>query len=193
LLWVALLVALGAGTEASLAGFTSTYLTRVGFTAPVATWILASHWVGLIAGRLAFAHRVDRAKRSAIVAGALAGAAGVLVLVTTEDMAALALLPLAIGVAIAIVVPTSLAIGGEQYPNSPGRVFGVLLSAAQLGGMALPALIGRVAEVGSVRTAMALIAVNNVLLAGICLKAARPMHTPRRRDHSRVRVPGRRG
>lgn len=177
LLWVALLVALGAGTEASLAGFTSTYLTRVGFAAPVATWILASHWVGLITGRLMFAHRVDRAKRSAIVAGALAGAVGVIALVTASDAVVLAGLPFAIGIAIAIVVPTSLAIGGEQYPSSPGRVFGVLLSSAQLGGMALPALIGRVAEVGGVRIAMAMIAVNNVLLAGICLKAARPMHT----------------
>jgi fucose permease len=178
LLWVALLVALGAGTEASLAGFTSTYLTRVGFTAPVATWLLASHWVGLIAGRLAFAHRVDRAKRSAILGASLAGAASVLVLVRASDPALLAVMPFVIGVAIAIVVPTSLAIGGERYPNSPGRVFGVLLSAAQLGGMALPSLIGRVAEIGGVRTAVAIIALNNVVLAGICLKAARPMHIP---------------
>ena len=90
-------------------------------------------------------------------------------------MLVLAIAPFATGVAIAIAVPTALALGGERYPQNAGTLFGLLLTVGQAGAMAFPAIIGITAEAAGVRAAMSVIAVNNVLLAGICLKAARSM------------------
>ncbi len=170
LVWVALLVALGGATEAVMAGFTSTYLTTLGFTPEAATWVLASHWVGVIAGRLAFGGRVDRAKGRAITVAALGGATGIVVFVTASSTAALAIAPFVIGVAIAVVVPTVLALGGERYPQNAGTLFGLLLTVAQAAAMVFPGLVGVVAEAADVRVAMSILVVNNVAIAGICLQ-----------------------
>jgi fucose permease len=173
---VALLVALGAGTEASMAGFTSTYLVAVGFTPAAATWALAAHWVGLIVGRLVFAGRVDRDKLRSIMVAALGSAAAILALVAPSWSPILAAAPFATGVAIAIIVPTTLALGGERYPRNAGTLFGMLLTVAQVGGITFPAILGVTAEAAGVRAAMLIAVINNLVIAGICLKAARPMH-----------------
>jgi fucose permease len=173
LVWVALLVLLAAGTEAVMAGFTATYLTALGFRVEQATWALSAHWIGLIAGRLAFARYLDRAKVGSIVTAATAGAAGVLLLVGAASPWLLAAAPFAVGVAIGIIMPTALALGGERYPHNAGTLFGVLLMAAQAGAGTLPAIVGLVAERAGVREGMAVLALNNVLIAMVCGRASR--------------------
>ena len=138
MVWLGLLVMLGAGTEASMAGFTSTYLGTLGFAAGPATWALSFHWVGLIVGRIALAGRVDRGKGRAVTLAALVGAVSIVLFVTASAPALLAVAPFLIGVAIAIIMPTSLALGAERYPESAGTLFGILLTVAQAGAIALP-------------------------------------------------------
>src|SRR5687768_7087798 len=46
--WLAAALLLGGGVEAALAGWMSTYLQADGFGATASTWMLASHWLGLI-------------------------------------------------------------------------------------------------------------------------------------------------
>lgn len=171
--WYCLLAMLGAGTEASMAGWTSTYLTTRGFESADAAWLLSSHWVGIVLGRAAFAGRVDRAKVGAIRGGALAGAAGALLFAAASSPLILAMLPFAIGVAIAVVLPTTLALAGERYPANAGMLFGMLLTAAQIGGMALPPLVGLVAEGAGVQLAMSVLVVNGVAIALVAGRAAR--------------------
>ncbi|MSO45278.1 MAG: MFS transporter [Acidobacteria bacterium] len=178
LIWFALLVTCAAGTEASMAGFTSTYLTTLGFTPKAATWALSSHWVGLITGRLVLARLVDRGKRRAIAAAALTGAAALLVFAMATTLALLAAAPFAVGLAIAIVMPTTLALAGERYREHAGTLFGILLTVAQAGAIVLPAAVGVVGEYSGVRAGMSILVVNNLLVAAICLKAAG--RTPRR-------------
>jgi fucose permease len=173
LMWIAALVALAAGTEASMAGFTSTYLSARGFTATAATWALSAHWVGLIVGRVVLAGHVDRAKARAVVAAAAAGASGILALVTFHQPAILAAMPFVVGVAIGTIMPTSLALAGERYPRGAGTLFGLLLTSAQAGAMALPSIIGVVSEWNGVRAGMAVLVVNNVLVAAVCVRATR--------------------
>jgi MFS family permease len=173
MVWLGLLVMLAAGTEASMAGFTSTYLVTLGFAPGAATWALSFHWVGLIVGRIALARRVDRGKGRAIIVAAAAGAAGIVLFVTASAAAILAVAPFLVGVAIAIIMPTSLALGAEFYPRNAGTLFGILLTVAQSGAIALPAIIGLVAESGGVRMAMSILALNNLLVAAICLRATR--------------------
>jgi fucose permease len=164
-IWFCVLLALGGANEASIAGWTSTFLLASGFTPVTAAWGLSSLWLGFIAGRMIFAGRVDRAKRAAIVRAALAGAACVAVLIATRLTMVIAIAPFAIGAAIAIIMPTSLALAGERYPGSTGTLIGTLLTLSQVGGIAVPALIGVVAQHAGIRAGMAVLMVNSSLAA----------------------------
>lgn len=171
--WFAVLVMLAAGTEASMAGFTSTYLAVRGFGPAAATWALTSHWVGLIAGRLAFARRVDSGKGRAIKAAAVGGAVAIAGFAWLTLPAWLAVAPLLVGVAIGTVMPTALALGGERIDGQAGALFGLLLTLAQVGSIVLPALVGLLAESRGVAWAMTAVAVNSLLAALACRRAER--------------------
>lgn len=173
--WCCVLILFGAATEASLAGWISTYLGSIGFGASAATWALSSHWLGLVAGRLLFSTRVDRAKAAAIRRAALAGSGCTVLFVLLPAPWVLAL-PFATGLAIAVVVPTTLALAGERYRVNAGTLFGTLLTLAQVGGMVMPALVGAVAEGFGVRAGVSLVAVNGLVIAAATQRArgARP-------------------
>jgi fucose permease len=165
-----LLLICGAANEGAFAGWTSSYLAADGFTPVAATFGLASHWLGLLAGRIVFAGRVDRAKRRALIRGALLGAGILLAMLVVPARPVLIAGPFAAGVAIAVIVPTALALAGDSCRGNAGTLFGVLLTMAQVGGMALPPLIGAIAERAGLRLAL-LTAVANAL--GIALIAWR--------------------
>jgi fucose permease len=161
-----LLLACGAANEGAFAGWTSTYLDAAGFTSVAATWGLSSHWCGLLIGRVLLAHRVDRAKRIAVVRSALAGGSILLVMIAIPLPLVLSIGPFAAGVAIGVIVPTSLALAGERLPGNPGTLFALLLTMAQVGGMLLPPLIGLMADMTSLRAAL-LLAVANAAFVGM--------------------------
>jgi fucose permease len=171
--WFGLLLMLGAATEAAMAGWTSTFLTVAGFSPEGATWALSSHWLGLIAGRVIFSRRVDRLKDAAIARAAVCGAACLLVFVALPWTAVLVTGPFAIGLAIAVIVPTSLAFAGDRYPGNAGTLFGVLLTLAQVGGIVVPALIGLIAERAGVRAGLSVLVVNCLVVASVSRRAAR--------------------
>jgi fucose permease len=171
---VVLLVALGAGTDVTMAGWTSTYLVDRGFAPAAAAAALSSYWFGLIAGRLAFSRFVDRAKAMAVARSGLACAAVALLLVLAPWTAVLAVTPFLMGVAVALLVPTSLALGGERAPARAGMAFGIMLTAAQVGGMLLPALVGVVGERAGLRAGMALLVLNSLLIVAVAVSARRP-------------------
>jgi fucose permease len=163
--WFCLLVMLAGGNEASMAGWTSTFLLASGVSAAAATIILSSHWLGLILSRLIFSRHVDRAKAAAIERSALAGALLLLIFVTSSAPAVLAVGPFLIGMSIALVMPTSLALAGERVAGNHGTLFGVLLTLAQVGGMVLPASIGVVAERAGVRPGLAILVASCAAIA----------------------------
>ena len=165
------LLVLSAATEASMAGWTSTFLTTAGFSAEAATWGLSSHWLGLIAGRLMFSGRLDRVKRTAIVRAALCGAAVIATFVAVPLPLVLACGPFAAGLAIAVIVPTALAFAGDRFPGNAGTLFGVLLTLAQVGGILVPALIGAVAEQAGIRVGLSLLVLNCLAVAIVARRA----------------------
>ena len=152
-----LLVMLAGGTEACLAGWTTTYLTADGVSPAAATWVLAAVWGGWVAGRLVFARRVDRNKEGAVTVAAAAGAVCVTVMVLARDVRVMLVAPPLTGLVTAIVMPTILAIAGERYPRHAGTLFGVLLTLAQLAAMILPSAVGLVAERAGVRAGLSLL------------------------------------
>jgi len=148
---------LSSANEASMAGWTSTYLIARGLSPFAATWALALHWAGLIGGRLAFGPRVERYKREAVGAAATAAIATLATLLVVQSSIALFVLPAIVGVAISIVTPTLLALGGDRYPQFGGTVFGVLLTSAQVGAVVVPAAIGVLADAWTVRLSLSLL------------------------------------
>jgi fucose permease len=164
-LWLCVLIMLCAANESSYAGWIATYFTASGVAPVTATWLLASHWGGLVVGRALFAGRIERAKARAITRGALAGAIAAAMFVAAPPLGLLSVAPFAAGVSIAIVMPTSLALAGERHPRWGGAVFGILLTVAQVGSTLLPALIGIVAQHAGVSAGMSLLVLNGVAIA----------------------------
>jgi fucose permease len=163
--WLAAALLLGGGNEAALAGWISTYLQAAGFSASVATWILASHWVGLIVARVTLSPRVERTKVVAVVRSAIAAAVCVAVFVLVGAHVWLAVMPFLIGCAVALVVPTMLAHAGDRYPGNMSALFGLLLTLLQVGGIALPAAIGVISDRAGVRPGVSLIAFSCLCVA----------------------------
>jgi fucose permease len=152
-----LLILLGGGNEASMAGWTSTFVISSGFSASAATAVLSSHWLGLILSRAFFSSRIDRAKAIAVERSAALSALTLLVLVLSGSPYLVMVGPFVVGACMALVMPTSLALAGERMRGNPGALFGVLLTVAQVGGILLPASIGLVAEETSVRLGLSLL------------------------------------
>jgi DHA1 family bicyclomycin/chloramphenicol resistance-like MFS transporter len=159
-LWLAAALLLGGGNEAALAGWISTYLQAAGFSASASTWMLGSHWLGLIVARVTLSPRVERTKPMAVVCSAVAAALCVAMFVLVRTHQWVAVMPFVIGLALALVVPTMLALAGDRYPGNPGALFGLLLTLLQIGGIALPAAIGFVADRAGLRPGLAIVAVS---------------------------------
>ena len=148
-------------------------MQAAGFTASAATWVLASHWLGLILARVLLSPRVERAKAVAIVRSAIAGALCVAALVVVGVREWLAVGPFVIGFAIALVVPTTLALSGDRHPGNSGALFGLLLTLVQVGGIALPATIGFVSDRAGLRSGLSVVVVSSLCVAGFVRLALR--------------------
>lgn len=156
-LWLALLLFFTSGIEASVGGWTTTYLTQQGAPARIATWILAGFWGCLMLGRLLAAQllRWIRKERLVFLSG-LGGVAGCSLLALSGSFGGRAAGVLLAGLAFAAIFPTTLAIAGDRYSRFAGSVFSVLFAVALLGGMSFPWAIGRAASLGGLRTGMLL-------------------------------------
>jgi fucose permease len=174
--WLAAALLLGGGNEAALAGWMSTYLQAAGFGPSASTWLLASHWLGLILARVTLSPRVERTKAAAVVRSAVAGALGLVIFVLIPTHEWLAVMPFVIGMAIALVVPTMLALAGDRYPGNPGALFGLLLTLLQIGGIILPAAIGLIADRAGLRPGLSIVVVSCLCVAALVWVA---LHTDR--------------
>jgi fucose permease len=155
--WFLLLVMLGGGNEASMAGWTTSFVIASGLSASVATWVLSSHWLGLILSRALFSSRVDNVKEMAIERSAVLSAVVIAVLVVSDSPTIVVIGPLVVGACMALVMPTSLALAGARIQGNPGSLFGALVTVAQVGGMLVPASIGFIAEQTNVRLGLAIL------------------------------------
>jgi MFS transporter, OFA family, oxalate/formate antiporter len=74
-------------------------------------------------------------------------------------------MPFVLGCAIALAVPTMLALAGDRYPGNMSALFGLLLTLLQVGGIALPSAIGFTSDRAGLRIGVSLIAVSCLLVA----------------------------
>ncbi len=170
------------GNEASISGWTSTYVGEAGLGARTATLILAGYWAALMAGRLVVARLLKFVGKEQLVlasgVGALLGAG---ILLTNRSEAMLVAGVLVIGLSYAGVFPTTLAIAGDAYRKMAGTVFGLLFAIALLGGMSFPWAVGQISQALGVRCGMV---VPLAGAAGICILAWMVLRRERRRQSS---------
>jgi MFS transporter, FHS family, glucose/mannose:H+ symporter len=155
LLLLGLLLFCQSGNEASIGGWTSTYVGELGFSARTATFILAGYWGALMAGRLVVSRLLKSVSKERLVfasgVGALLGAA---LLLANRSEATLVLGVLVLGFSYSGVFPTALAIAGDKYHKFAGTVFGLLFGIALMGGMSFPWAVGHVSQAWGVRYGM---------------------------------------
>jgi fucose permease len=167
------------GNEASIGGWTSTYVGERGWDPEVGTWVLAGYWAALLIGRVASAGLLAGADKSRVVlvsgVGSVIGAAVLLVASRLWEMVAgVALL----GLSFANVYPVGLAMVGDRYRSFTGTVFGGLFSVGLVGSMLFPWAIGHIGERYGVRPGMTLPLAGAVLICGLVLAIERRHPSP---------------
>ncbi|MGA7617340.1 MAG: MFS transporter [Thermoanaerobaculia bacterium] len=156
-LLIAAMLFFQSGNEASIGGWTSTYLGSTGASARIATWILAGYWAAMMAGRALSAKLLgSMSKTTLVLASAIGSAIGALVLLVSTSIPVMAAGAVLIGLSFAAIYPTILAIAGDRYPEDTGSVFGLLFAIGLLGGMAFPWGVGQISEAWGVRMGMVL-------------------------------------
>jgi fucose permease len=170
------------GNEASISGWSSTYIGDTGLGARTATLILAGYWAALMAGRLVVARLLGFVgKEKMVLASGIGALVGAEILLTNRSATMLVAGVLVIGLSYAGVFPTTLAIAGDAYRKMAGSVFGLLFAIALLGGMSFPWAVGYISQSLGVRYGMV---VPLAGAAGICLMGWRILTTHNRREDS---------
>lgn len=155
ILLLAFILFLESGNEASIGGWTSTYVDSAGYSSRSATLVLAAYWAALMLSRMLAVRMLKGIGKSQLVAAsALISLLGCAILLTAHSLIPLVAGTALIGLSYGPIFPTTLAIAGDRYSSRPGTVFGLLFSIALIGGMLLPWAVGQVSQRFTVRTGM---------------------------------------
>jgi fucose permease len=143
------------GNEASIGGWTSTYVNRAGYSPRAATLVLATYWAALMLSRILAARLLQAIEKSQLVAAStLLALVGCAILLTSHSLVLFIVGTALIGLSYGPVFPTTLAIAGDRYSKRAGTVFGLLFSIALMGGMLMPWSVGQVSQRLSLRMGM---------------------------------------
>ncbi len=179
------------GNEASLGGWTSSYLGTMGASARAATWVLAGYWAALMAGRLLAARLLESIRKEQLVllsgAGSVAGCA---LLLAARSLAGMAAGVALAGLSFAAVYPTTLAIAGDLHPRFSGTLFGLLFAVGLIGGMLFPWAIGHLSPTFGMRAALLLPVASAAMICALMVifrwRDRRPTATPGARSRGAV-------
>jgi MFS transporter, FHS family, glucose/mannose:H+ symporter len=161
--------------EFIVGGYTSTFLTReMGLGVRTVSWAVAAFWGALMLARVALSRIALVVPGPRIVMGcALVSAAGLAVLASTRQPVVAVAVSVFMGAALSGIFPTTLGMVGARYAAFTGTVFGLLFTAALTGGVTLPWLIGQVAQVRGLRSALAIVVATFLAVAVLQWVAAR--------------------
>jgi FHS family glucose/mannose:H+ symporter-like MFS transporter len=162
------------GNEASIAGWTSTYVGATGLGVRAATLVLAVYWAALMIGRLVAAQLLRVVGKAELVLASGVGAAvGAGILLASQGRWMLVAGAAVIGLSYAGIFPTTLAIAGDRYQKMAGTVFGLVFAIALVGGMSFPWAVGQISQAAGVRVGMVVPALGAVGICGLGWKLNR--------------------
>jgi len=131
--------------------------------------------VTLAAGRLSGSAIVHKLGVRRLFGGAMVLAAGALLLAALPVGPVFTIVWLGVlAFVIASVWPTILACAGDQFPQAGASMFSLLASVGNFGGVAGPALVGAIAEVGGLHAAMGALAAAPLAALACVFLLARP-------------------
>ena len=136
------------GAEITFGGWVYTYATTLKLaSAAGAAYLTSAFWLAFTAGRLISIPAATRFTPKQVILAALFSCLSVLALGILFWGSSLALWMMAIGLGfcMAPVWPTGFTLAGQSV-NLTGKVAGIILLGDSLGGMMLPALVGKVIE-----------------------------------------------
>ena len=143
------------GNEASIGGWTSTYVGTLGASPRTATLILSGYWAALMLARLGGAKVLEHiSKRRLITLGGIGSLIGCATLALSSSIPMLATGAVIVGLSFATIYPTTLAIAADRYQRMAGTIFGFLIAVGLIGGMLFPWAIGRISQAYGVRYGM---------------------------------------
>lgn len=174
-LTTAILLAAYVGVEGALSGWIVTYsIEMLGASPTAGAFITSTFWLGLAAGR-AICSRLARPERYVhiLIGSSVFASVAYMPILLFPSLAALACCALTIGVTLGGVFPTAVAHAGAAFPSRVGGVTGYLLAWCVLGGAAVPAAFGKIADIWGMQTAMASIWAGGLLLTACALFLAR--------------------
>ena len=171
---LALLGLLGVVGESVANTWSVIYLRSLGAEAFVGGAAYALFNGTMFAGRLLNQPLVTRlgARASLLVSGALLLASGALLLLPGQLWLAVAAFALA-GLGVAGVVPTVLSAAARLAPGSSGAVTGAIMAVTYMGFVVCAPLIGWLAEITTLQTALVSIGVSGALVLVLARSAAR--------------------
>jgi FHS family glucose/mannose:H+ symporter-like MFS transporter len=155
ILLLASILFMESGDEASIGGWTSTYVNSGGYPSRTATLVLAVFWAALMLSRMLAARLLKGLGKAKVVFGnALIALVGCLILLSARSLVLLIAGTALIGLSYGPIFPTTLAIAGDRYRERAGTVFGLLFSIALIGGMLFPWAVGQFSQRFSVHAGM---------------------------------------
>lgn len=148
LIALALLILCQMGNEVTISGWISTFLSReIGTSQRAATYVLTGFWTAIVLGRVISATLLRWAQASYLVAACGLGATvATCVLLTSTTLIVGAIATFFLGLCYATILPTTLAMVGDQVSRYAGSVFGALLAIGLIGSMTFPWITGHVAR-----------------------------------------------
>lgn len=169
----AVLLLFEASNEASLSGWTSTYVGAMGWTPRVATLVLVGYWVTAIIGRTlaARAQSLMRKERFVVACGLLSIAGCAVLLAGAGRLPVLALGAFATSLGLSGIYPTVLAMAGDRYHRFAGTIFGFLFTIGSSGSILAPLALGHISQAHGLRAGM-LVPMVGTILVTLCAVAA---------------------
>lgn len=136
------------GNEITSSGWMTTYLVQqLGISPAPAALYLAGFWGAVMVGRFVSSRVLGRIGEARLVQmSALSASLGLGLFILWPHPVLSALFVSWIGLSLAPIFPTILGQAASRFPDLSGTAFGILMSIALVGGMAMPWLTGHVAE-----------------------------------------------
>lgn len=173
-LWIlAALLALYVGAEASITGWTFSFAVE-SLQAPrvVGTTITSLFWLGLMAGRVICSRISRRLPAMTLTAGMGAAAfLAYLPVIGAQSTVTLAAMTFVCGALIGGVFPTVVAHAAHIFPERVGAATGFIIAVCSIGGAAIPAAVGAIADGYGLRAGLIAVLLSLIGVASLAVAA----------------------
>ncbi len=157
--------------EVSMAGWITSYLTEVGFTAGKASGILSGFWIALIIARLVTSRFVSPEIGAIIIAAlAIVSVATILIMIMAKNKVTATVGVLITGLAFGPIFPTVIGYTFSKIaPELYGSAFAIMFAVGLLGGTIIPKAIGNYAQGKTIQKSLVILAVTAGVLFVVSL------------------------